>query len=77
MFDSEKIKIIKAPFVCTVPSTGLRAIQCFSDAITFFAKGEQYGYSDRAKTLIAPIEVTLKEAKEAQKTFLKYRHDRS
>lgn len=70
--NNTKTKIIKAPYICTVPSGGLRAIQCFPDAITFFSRGKRYGYSKRARTLIAPYEASFKEAIEAQAMYFKH-----
>ena len=67
-----KTKIIKAPYICTVPSGGLHAVQCFPDAIAFFSKGKKYGYSKRARTLIAPYESSFKEALEAQEMYFKH-----
>lgn len=73
MNDTDKINIVIAPFVCTVPRGGLRSVACYPDAKTFFYKGRKYGYSESARTLIAPIKGTLSEAREAQREILEHR----
>lgn len=68
----KSLKIIKAPYICTIPSGGLRDIQCFPDAITFFSGGKKYGFSKKAWTLIAPLDATMSEVIEAHKQYDKY-----
>lgn len=57
-------KIVRAPYVCTIPSGGPQAIKCYPDATSFFSKEKKYGYSKRESTLIAPPEATAKDINE-------------
>lgn len=65
----EKVK--KVPYICVVPAGGLRAIKCYPDARTFFARGQRVGYSLRGqrvgyslreRTLLVPYSSDTKKA---------------
>ena len=53
--------IIRAPYICTVPGGGVRAIKCYPDAQTFIVNGKKIGYSRREQTMIAPLDVSVNE----------------
>lgn len=44
-----------APYICTVPGGGVRAIKCYPDAQTFVINGQKIGYSRKEHTMIVPI----------------------
>ena len=58
--------IVRAPYICTVPSSGVRAIKCYPDAKTYIINGEKFGYSKREQTMIAPLGISVDKIKKAQ-----------
>ena len=62
-------KVVRAPYVRTVPGGGVRAIKCYSDAKTYVINGKKIGYSRREQTMIAPLDISGNEIK-AVKTCL-------
>ena len=48
-------KIVRAPYICTVPCGGPEAIKCYPDAKTFIINGEKMGWSEKEKIIIAPL----------------------
>lgn len=55
--------VVRAPYICTVPGGGVRAIKCYPDAKTYIIKGKKIGYSQREQTMIAPLDVSGNEIK--------------
>ena len=49
-------KIVTAPYICTVPSSGVKATKCYQDAKTFIINGRQIGWSKKEKTIIIPLD---------------------
>ncbi len=47
-------KVIRVPYICTVPRGGVQAVKCYPDAEIFLIKGRKVGYSKEEKTLIIP-----------------------
>lgn len=59
-------KVVRAPYICTVPGGGVRAIKCYPDAKTYIINGKKIGYSKREQTMIAPLNVSGSEIRVAQ-----------
>ena len=51
-------EVVRAPYICTVPGGGVRAIKCYPDAKTFIINGKRVGYSAKERTLICPLDCT-------------------
>ena len=49
-------KVVRAPYICTVPGGGVRAIKCYPDATTFIINGKKIGYSAKESTIIVPLD---------------------
>ena len=62
-------RVVGAPYICTIPAGGLRAIKCYPDAITCFIRGIKIGYSKREKTMIVPLGTSVSKREEC-KTIL-------
>lgn len=61
--------VVRAPYVCTVPSGGLKAVKCYPDAMTFYSNKKRYGYSKKTGTLIVPNEASSGEISVARKAI--------
>lgn len=59
-------KVVRAPYICTIPSGGVQAIKCYPDALTYVINGKKIGYSKKERTMIAPLNVSGSEIKVAQ-----------
>lgn len=73
-FDDKKIavieRVVREPYICTIPAGGLRAIKCYPDAQICFIYGKKVGYSKRERTMIVPPNTPWSEIEE-YKTILK------
>lgn len=65
-------KVVKSPYICTIPRGGLQSIKCYPDAITFFSNGKKYGFSKKTGTIIAPLDASLSDAIKAHEQYLKH-----
>lgn len=59
-------KVVRAPYICTVPGGGVQAIKCYPDAKTFIVNGKKIGYSRREQTMIVPLNISGNEIKIAR-----------
>lgn len=55
--------VVRAPYICTVPGGGVRAIKCYPDAKTYIVNGKRIGFSRKEQTMIAPLDVSGNEIK--------------
>ena len=62
-------RVVGAPYICTIPAGGLRAIKCYPDAQIFFIDGKKVGYSKRERTMIVPLRTSVSKIEE-YKTIL-------
>lgn len=60
-------EVVRAPYICTVPGGGVRAIKCHPDAKTFIIKGKIVGYSVKEQALIYTPDCTGSDVKAAMK----------
>ena len=51
-------RVVRAPYICTVPGGGVRAILCWPDAKTLIVEGKKVGYSVKDQTAIVPLDVS-------------------
>lgn len=58
--------VVRAPYICTVPGGGVRAIKCYPDAQTYIVNGKKIGYSRKEQTMIAPLNISGKEIANAR-----------
>ncbi len=57
-------EVVRAPYICTVPSGGVHAIKCYPDAQTYIINGKKVGYSAKEQTVIVPLDVPGREIEE-------------
>ena len=62
-------KVVRAPYICTVPGGGVRAIKCYPDAEILIVNGKQVGYSRKESALIATLNVSGPELKAAKNSL--------
>ena len=63
-------KVVFSSHVCTVPRAGLSAPPCFPDAQRFYSGDRVWGYSESQRTLIAPVDASMRDVDEAKRCLV-------